>query len=430
MQSKISAHTSCLLKMTDFIDNLLTNMSTKFNEQKEVEPINMKEDKTLKWRGLHNNQYAAVKKRKDSRKSNASTTDTPESTIVLTTGENSNSSSVVSEKIITKDGQDDSAIDDVGQIDESKTTRRTLRRKFNEELPDDSSKLRARPKKRQTSPEPSEKIEKPNDEISNADAKANRRRGRSRKSTNSRDRQNESSTIIPLDRCKSPNSKVEDATVEGNESSESQQTNFEQPKLRRSVRTHHVSNSTEVREIVDTAEEIVQPSVSSHEQPSNTCESLKKYRKKGLENLDKKQIVDELKLNLADNTSDHLQTKKSKSEINKIETIENVTKIDEDTNNITIIADNPPELISEISQKPMDVDDDETSADNTPKKRGRKPTTKSLPKIETKLDQQQIATRSSKVKKSPKLNNDVSAFSYTLPKKDRSSNEKVSTPFV
>lgn len=49
--------------MTDFIDTLLTSMSSKFNETNADLEINLNEDKTLKWRGLHNNQYAAVKKR-------------------------------------------------------------------------------------------------------------------------------------------------------------------------------------------------------------------------------------------------------------------------------------------------------------------------------------------------------------------------------
>lgn len=57
--------------MTDFIDSLLTSMSSKFNQEtnSDLKPINFNEDKTLKWRGLHNNQYAAVKKRKDGKKS-------------------------------------------------------------------------------------------------------------------------------------------------------------------------------------------------------------------------------------------------------------------------------------------------------------------------------------------------------------------------
>lgn len=55
--------------MTDFIDSLLTSMSSKFNETStDLAPINLNEDKTLKWRGLHNNQYAAVKKRKDGKR--------------------------------------------------------------------------------------------------------------------------------------------------------------------------------------------------------------------------------------------------------------------------------------------------------------------------------------------------------------------------
>lgn len=54
--------------MTDFFNNLLTSMSSKFNETNtDVVPINLNDDKTLKWRGLHNNQFS--KKRKDCKRS-------------------------------------------------------------------------------------------------------------------------------------------------------------------------------------------------------------------------------------------------------------------------------------------------------------------------------------------------------------------------
>lgn len=51
--------------MTDF-GNLLTQMSSAFNqprEKNEEVEIKLTEDKTLKWRGLHNNQFAAAKRK-------------------------------------------------------------------------------------------------------------------------------------------------------------------------------------------------------------------------------------------------------------------------------------------------------------------------------------------------------------------------------
>lgn len=72
--------------MTDFIDSLLTSMSSKFNETNtDLAPINLNEDKTLKWRGLHNNQYAAVKKRKDGKRNEKATTTTAQAPIATTT---------------------------------------------------------------------------------------------------------------------------------------------------------------------------------------------------------------------------------------------------------------------------------------------------------------------------------------------------------
>lgn len=46
------------------MEKLLTEMSSTFNEKSAEEPqINLNEDNTLKWRGLHNNSYASNKRR-------------------------------------------------------------------------------------------------------------------------------------------------------------------------------------------------------------------------------------------------------------------------------------------------------------------------------------------------------------------------------
>lgn len=52
--------------MTEFFGNLLTQMSSAFNqprEKNEEVEIKLTDDKTLKWRGLHNNQFAAAKRK-------------------------------------------------------------------------------------------------------------------------------------------------------------------------------------------------------------------------------------------------------------------------------------------------------------------------------------------------------------------------------
>lgn len=103
--------------MTDFIDTLLTSMSSKFNETNADLQINLNEDKTLKWRGLHNNQYAAVKKRnkdikRGSEKTAAATaTDDPP----LKSSDSSSASAAVNNNKATGVSADDVAIADVTQ---------------------------------------------------------------------------------------------------------------------------------------------------------------------------------------------------------------------------------------------------------------------------------------------------------------------------
>lgn len=425
--------------MTDFIDNLLTNMSTKFNEQKEVGPINLKEDKTLKWRGLHNNQYAAVKKRKDARKSVTNTSDTPEN--VLVTGEHSASVSLP-EKISGREFQDGGAVDEMDNTEEGMSMRRTTRRKLNEGVVENIGRLRGRQRKRQTSPEMVAndivipiKVEKSSEDVLPRVAASRTRRTRFRKSTNSTDQSGSNEvTIIPLDRSKSPNLRSEEvvtAEVDTNES----QTHIEQPRLRRSERTQFGSLVTDVKEIATSvdakSEDIAKTPVIANE-PS-VCDSLKKYRKKGLEGLERKQCVDDGKIPQSGNSVQKPQAashEKVKLEADNPTVADNVLPAEEDVNKrdntSATTTDQSPEM--ELEPKTETADNDmgivEPSTANTPKKRGRKPGTKILPKIEKKSEIS-IATRSSRVKKSPRLNNDETVFSYTLSKKDKTLNEHV-----
>lgn len=49
--------------MTDLIGNILTQMSSAFNQSQKTNKLKLQEDKTLKWRGLHHNQFASARKR-------------------------------------------------------------------------------------------------------------------------------------------------------------------------------------------------------------------------------------------------------------------------------------------------------------------------------------------------------------------------------
>lgn len=426
-----SAH-FLLLKMTDFIDNLLTNMSTKFNEQKEVGPINLKEDKTLKWRGLHNNQYAAVKKRKENaRKSVASTSDTPENALV--TGENSAAVSSA-EKIAAKETQDDSAIDEMGNAEESKSIRRTTRRKLNEEVVENVGRLRGRQRKRQTSPEVAtsepvvpEKFDRPNDDVTSV-AAGRARRTRVRKSTNSADQSAANdAAITPLDRSKSPNVKSEEVPAVEVDAVEPPAPHG-QPRLRRSERTLYGAATPEVKESASSTEtkteEIVKTGFASNE--PGACESLKKYRKKGLEGVDKKAGAEDGKAIQSERidvpnkaqTSPHEDIKPEADQTIAEDTI---AKVEGDSGGGGVPIANALDKTEEVADN--DVEIVEPLAANTPKKRGRKPGTKIMPKIEKKSEIP-IATRSSRVKKSPR--HDETAFLYNLSKKDKTLNEQVS----
>lgn len=55
--------------MTDYIGNILSQMSSAFNQTTQSEEVSITADKTLKWRGLHNNQYASKDGRLISRRS-------------------------------------------------------------------------------------------------------------------------------------------------------------------------------------------------------------------------------------------------------------------------------------------------------------------------------------------------------------------------
>lgn len=442
--------------MTDFIDNLLTSMSSKFNEQKEVGPINLSEDKTLKWRGLHNNQYAAVKKRRKLGNNNNTAADTPENgtqTAGEQAGEQAGECSS-GDKIVAKETLPDvHVMDNANNVEENKTHRRTLRRKLVDEVPEDSAKRASRTKKQPamaataaaaaiSSDAPvvmQSTVDKSIDDVNSADIKMPSRRSvRARKATNTSDQ-----TIHPdqanasADQNKSSLKLKTDENVPSDTDTIIETQSMEQPKLRRSERTLHGSMSTETKdstEMIEIKTEEIQPS-STVSIENSASESLKKFRKKAVE--EKKQGVEEPKaiIENVDDLSLAAATPNTSQEIiaiisNKI-TIgdELVHQQDEDIKaNLKVKSPSESITASDTEAKQMEIDNDlisvETSGSYSPKKRGRKPITKFLPKNDPK-ESPPIVTRSSKIKKSPRQISDESAFSYTLTKKDKSINEQV-----
>lgn len=446
----------CVLKMTDFIDSLLTSMSSKFNEQKEVGPINLNEDKTLKWRGLHNNQYASVKKRRKVPATNA--VDTPENgnnASATATAAADIAAATPSDKITGKDANEEGFVDDTSNFTETKSNRRILRRKLIDGMPDGANKRSSsrNNKKKQTSQVAAvmvanvqgapDKVDKVADDTSSViDSKvAGRRSIRIRKSTNSGDQMGQSDLAIAgSEQNKAMKFKFNDGI--GTEVDLTEQKNIEQPKLRRSERTLHGLTSNDAKDISG-VEEIKVESENSSSKPSSAVadvgntEISKKLRRK---------IADEKKAHIETSIAatitadvivvDDEPTKyvqfANKDDTDKPAIYDEASKNEEkdDTKKLQEEKEAATKFDDDVQPKSDDIDNDSIIVDSTSvhsaKKRGRRPAAKLLPKLDVSLDQQQVSTRSSRVKKSPRLNNDESAYSYTLTKKDKSINEQVS----
>lgn len=456
--------------MTDFIDSLLSSMSSKFNEQKDVGTINLNEDKTLKWRGLHNNQYASVKKRKKALAMATATTtretDTPENGNRAVGNDNPN------EKITVKEHTNE--IDD--DANEQKPNRRILRRKLMDDIHDDGNKRGGRANRKRpvsTDSASSNAMDKIGGEsTATIDAKvAERRSIRIRKTANNTDvgvqgeaaavaavatSTTTSATIAVADAKTITKTKLNDHIKLENESTESQQ---HVPRLRRSERTLH--GTTTPIDTKDISLALASDAIVDGEQStaaeteastSTSVDSLKKIRKRNAEdrklnnsNIETVSIAsstdviilddaqDDKKDVLLDKATYDCDSNESVLHANDLTTNDeksldasNVTdenqqiKIVDDTDNDVIILDAEPIGVGSGGGSGGDV-----SGAVTMKKRGRRPAAKLLPKIDVNLEQPQIATRSSRVKKSPKLNSDEADFSYSLSKKDKAINEQV-----
>lgn len=446
--------------MTDFIDNLLTSMSSKFNEQKEVGPINLSGDKTLKWRGLHNNQYAAVKKRRKpaiNNNSAAAAADTPENGQAAAAGEPSGDKITAAAKETTPDAM---AVDEATTVEEQKTNRRTLRRKLVDDVPEDNVKRTSRAKKQPATVTAAtaaavvadapaimqQSADKSSDDVNSADVKIPSRRSvRARKAPNTGDHSIHADQPQPTAEQNRPSAKVkiaENLPIETDTIADTQ--GAEQPKLRRSERTLHGSMSTETKDSADVADikaEELQPTPAISNETS-ASDSLKKFRKKGAD--EKKPGVEEPKAIAIENIDDppppavpiaipsipHTSQEVNANVANKI-TISGEPVQNDDQFKVK----SPSESVtaSDTEAKPMEIDSDligvDASDSYSPKKRGRKPITKFVPKNDPK-ESQPIATRSSKIKKSPRQISDESAFSYTLTKKDKTINEQVISIFL
>lgn len=77
-------------------------MSEKFNQANKLVEINLNEDKTLKWRGLHNNQYAAAKRKKDGTPAATATTTTTTAMTTTTVAAATTTTSTTKQRAIAR----------------------------------------------------------------------------------------------------------------------------------------------------------------------------------------------------------------------------------------------------------------------------------------------------------------------------------------
>lgn len=474
--------------MTDFIDNLLTSMSSKFNETNTDLQINLNEDKTLKWRGLHNNQYAAVKKRKDIKRSEKSAQPNTSSTTTTTTDDpplmsDSVSNTVNADDVATADVTKSHENDSIAQTstvtseksdtnnslsndtksvsadkmekqnndknekdDDQRPFRRTLRRKQNaDETNDDASVVNAADKNRKVGLRPKRQ---------SSAGSANENRSVSPRGEKDEKLSNEMATaaataaanrnIMTRQRGRAKKHDRE-SSVEVQSKNTADESNDSLPKTR-SERKNSISNevddglSTQPPPLKLRRSERMHTSTPSDLKESFSTAQDDRIKTDGdgvdSKSTDKEQHATRSRKRTVDD-------KKSSecTEINDEKTVDD--KLMANEMDVVVLTDDmepveKTEPKSENTQKMDDVEIIETTPDAhnedqlsngsdgtaVVRKRGRRP---GITKGKSNLKiNMTIATRNSPVKKSPRLTNDETPFVYTIPKKDKVAAEQVS----
>lgn len=456
--------------MTDFIDNLLDSMSSKFNQTNADLQINLNEDKTLKWRGLHNNQYAAVKKRKDIKRSEKAddpplmcdsvsvNADDVETADVTKSHENDSIVETSTVSSVKSDTNSSVGIDtsvsadkmeaaqkinnDKEKDDDQRPFRRTLRRKQNaDEINDDvnavdkNRKVGLRPKRQSSAGSTSEnrsvsprgeKDDQKSNEIATSAAVAaaatnrnimTRQRGRAKKHDRESSAEAQSKSIADETNETLPKNRNERKNSISNEVDDGQSTQPPPLKLRRSERMHTSTPSDQKEPII----------------PNQSDDRGKTETDAGeIKSIDKEHVTRSRKRTVDDKRPpENTEVKDEKSVDDKSVPMEmEVVEVKDD-------VEPKPEPKAESSQKNDDVEiiestpdvnnDDQLSngSDGTAvaRKRGRRPGI-AKGKGNLKLNMA-ITTRNSPVKKSPRQINDETPFVYTIPKKDKLAAEQV-----
>lgn len=448
--------------MTDLIESILESMAKKFNAATSDLQLNLHEDKTLKWRGLHNNQYAAVKKRKDiKRNERAASTNDPspllndssssasvnvnaddvvtsdatqsyECDSIAGSSEKSMTNASVSDHTKSADKMEKTNIDKEKDDDQRPSFRRTLRRKHNADDTNDdvnvvstdkNRKLGLRPKRqssagsasenRSVSPRGEKEDKMSNDEkstaITNRSNMTTRQRGRARKpdrensveiqSKSAADESNDSVSKTRNERKNSIANEVDDGIIT---------TQPPPPKLRRSERMHTSTPSDQKDLIVSNSSD-----ADATEHKPNDKEPITRSRKRTFDDkksheadvndekcFDQKLVPSKMDVDAKDEKQPQIEEKNENSQKNDVIVVIDVAQ---DTNNDDQLSNG-------------------SDANAIARKRGRKPGI-AKGKANLKLNMT-ISTRNSPVKKSPKQT-DESPFIYTIPKKDKAAVEQV-----
>lgn len=456
--------------MTDFIDNLLTSMSSKFNETNADLQINLNEDKTLKWRGLHNNQYAAVKKRKDIKRSEKSTTSNTTSTDDPPLMSDSASVTVSADDVVTADvtqcheadsvvasctisseksetnhstaGNDTKSVSadkmekiniDKEKDDDQRPFRRTLRRKQNADDANDdvgnldkNRKVGLRPKRyssagstsenRSVSPR-GEKDDKLTNEMTTNRNIVTRQRGRAKKHDRDSSVEVQSKHTADESNESLPKTRNERKSSIANEVDDGLGAQPSPPKLRRSERMHTSTPCDQKDPIIHIqSDDRAKSEADAAETKLTDKEHITRSRKRTLDDK-KSQDCTDLKDDLCVDDkvvpSEMDVDVREEAEAKTEPKCENSQKSDD----VEII-----EAVQETNNDDQFPNGSETNVVIV-RKRGRKPGfTKAKANLKLSMT---IATRNTPMKKSPRFTSDESPFVYTIPKKDKASAEQV-----
>lgn len=400
-------------------------MSSKFNETNpDVVAINLNDDKTLKWRGLHNNQFS--KKRKDGKRStdkgdDPSMVDESADSIDEQQSKDVADGNDCGEFDGDKDASLDGAKSENNSTDKDKSndtttdqrvSRRLRRNNVDETATETTRKTNLRPKRQSSSTgslnesnrSVSPRVEK--DDKPSAVSPATVTTNRNSIMTRQRGRANQTKTD---DLNETNVAKAQNERKIGNDGDGEPSELKPIKSLRRSERTNATQSGSDQKELNASSESLSKPMDVDGEQGKIDKELVTRSRKRTSDDrkvqeagnnddkstagneVDEKQTMEVDTVNLAGEASETVQ------EATEVERIE-VKTVEEANRDDHLINGNGIEVIQ------------------PPRKRGRR---QAIAKSRSGLRLTAIGTRNAPSKKSPRFSTDESPFIYSIPKKDK-----------